>query len=353
MKPWSQDAVRGMETGRMGPTPLLPHGMGPGSCPQGRLQGLSMGPTTHCIPGTRAISTPNPALFRGSGECFGDCPHAHVAPLVLPAWHRTGSAVAAAKPWLGASGSLQPAAGLGQRDGSPAVPGEGGIELTGGVLRGAEPSLGSEPASAAIWGQEGGKGWGNPSSWLCFPCWVPAMGLAGGVLVCGVLFSPWADPRAQEELSAVMPALLVLSPALPLPGVPSTPAPACPRQGLRISACRGRQGKPPPGGKTGSAPGLSTGRARRGPSSRARGKATGTRGPPRSRRCPLPQHASSERAPCPDTTAAGKPRLARTSPSLLAGSPDMPGELFIFMMKEDTHTLRYEKPLHISGTSQR
>lgn len=211
-----------------------------------------------------------------------------MAPLVFPAWGRTGSAVAAAEPWVGASGLLQPAAGLGQRDGHPAVPGEGGIELTGGVLRGAEPSLGSEPASAAIWGQEGAKGLGNPSSWLCFPCWVPAMGFGGGVLVCGVLFSPWADLRAQEELSAVTRALLLLSPALPLPGMPSMRAPACPRQGLRISTCRGRQGKLPREGRQALPRGLSTGRARRAPSSCARGKATGTRGPPQPTMSPAP-----------------------------------------------------------------
>ena len=39
-----------MEIGWVGLTPLLPHGLGPGSCPRGQLQGLSMGPTTHCIP---------------------------------------------------------------------------------------------------------------------------------------------------------------------------------------------------------------------------------------------------------------------------------------------------------------
>lgn len=134
--------------------------------------------------------SPHRTLRSFRGGCFSDCPHTPVAPLVFPTWGRTGSAVAAAEPWVGASGLLQPAAGLGQRDGRPAVPGEGGIELTGGVLRGAEPSLGSEPASAAIWGQEGGKGLGNPSFWLCFPCWVPAMGLGGGSWSAGCFSLP-------------------------------------------------------------------------------------------------------------------------------------------------------------------
>lgn len=100
-----------------------------------------------------------PGSFSG---CFGDCPHAHVAPLLFPARGQTSSAVAAAASWVGASGLLQPAAGLRQRDGSPSVPG-GWDRADRGAPRGAEPPWDQSQPLQRIEGKREVKAWEIPA----------------------------------------------------------------------------------------------------------------------------------------------------------------------------------------------